>query len=89
MNIALWILAGGAAGWLAFSVLHANEDRGMRISVIMGIIGGFFGGKVLAPMVSAAAANATDFNAFALFCALASAAATLSVAHILSSRYGV
>jgi len=89
MNITLWILAGGVVGWLAFSALHANEDRGVRISVIIGMVGGFFGGSVLAPMFSAAAANPTDFNAFALFIAMATAAASLTVANILSNRYGV
>jgi len=89
MNITVWILAGGALGWLGFAVLHANQDRGMRISVIIGMVGGFFGGNVLAPMFSAAAGNANEFNAFALFIASASAAACLTVANILSNLYGV
>jgi uncharacterized membrane protein YeaQ/YmgE (transglycosylase-associated protein family) len=89
MNIAMWVLAGGILGWIGYAVLKANEERGVVISTIIGAIGGFFGGKVLAPMLGAAAENPSDFNLFAMFIALASAAACLTIGNMIYHRFGV
>ncbi len=56
MNIALWVFAGGLAGWAGFQFIGANENSGMMVSMIIGMIGGFFGGNVLAPMFGGAVA---------------------------------
>ncbi len=46
MNIVLWIIFGGLAGWLA-SVL-VGDDAGMGIigNIIVGIVGAFIGGMI-------------------------------------------
>ena len=89
MNIAMWVLAGGVLGWLAYVQLRANEDRGLVISVIIGVFGGFLGGNVLAPMLGADADAPNDFSLFSLTIALASAAACLALGNLLSRRFGV
>ena len=89
MNILLWVLAGGAAGWAGFKFLHANEVRGMMISVIIGMAGGFFGGNVLAPMLGEVVSQPGAFSPFALFMAVASAAACLTIGNMLSHRFDI
>ncbi|OGA53547.1 MAG: hypothetical protein A3G24_17560 [Betaproteobacteria bacterium RIFCSPLOWO2_12_FULL_62_13] len=89
MNIAMWILAGGIMGWIGYAALGANADRGLVVSIIIGMVGGFFGGNVLAPMFGAAAANPGDFSPFALFIAAASAAGCLTISNMIRNRYGV
>ena len=89
MNITMWVLAGGVLGWIGYARLKANEERGMVISILIGMVGGFFGGKVLAPMLSVATDAPNDFSLFALFIALASAAACLAIGNLLSNRFGV
>jgi len=89
MNIAMWVLAGGILGWLAYTVLKINERRGMIISVIIGVVGGFFGGNVLAPMLGAITDTPNDFSLFSMVIALASAAGCLAISNLVSSRYGV
>lgn len=89
MNIAMWALAGGVLGWIGFAILHANADRGMVISVIIGVLGGFFGGNVLAPMLGANPDTPNDFSMFSLLIALASAAACLAIGNLASKRFGV
>jgi uncharacterized membrane protein YeaQ/YmgE (transglycosylase-associated protein family) len=69
--------------------LRANKELGLVISVIIGVVGGFFGGNVLAPMLGAATDTPNDFSLFSLAIALASAAACLAVGNVLSQRYGV
>ena len=88
-NIILWIIAGGVAGWIGFSFVKLNEQRGLMISIVIGMFGGFIGGKHLAPMLGAApAVNPGDFSPFPLFVALASAAAVLVISSMIHKRFG-
>ena len=89
MNIAMWVLAGGILGWLGYAHMEANKERGMIFSIIIGMVGGFFGGNVLAPMLGAATDTPNIFSPSALFVAAASAAACLALGNLLSKRYGV
>ena len=89
MNIAMWVLAGGMLGWMGYTILRANAERGMVVSIIIGVVGGFFGGNVLAPMLGAATDTPNDFSLFSMVVALASAAACLAIGNLLSNRLGV
>ena len=89
MNIMIWVLAGGVAGWVGYSYMQFNEDRGMIVSIIIGIVGGFFGGNVLAPMLGAVTDTPNSFSLFSLVVALAAAAGCLAIGNLLSRRYGV
>lgn len=89
MNFAMWVLAGGVLGWIGFSMLDINRERGMIISVIIGALGGLLGGNVLAPMLGAVADTPNNFNMFSLVIAMASAAACLAIGNLVSDRYGV
>lgn len=46
MNIILWIIFGGVAGWLASII--AGDDAGLGIigNVVVGILGAFIGGWI-------------------------------------------
>ena len=88
MNIAMWVLAGGVLGWIGYAHMKANEERGMVFSIIIGMVGGFFGGNVLAPMLGAAADTPNDFSLFSLVIASLSAAGCLAIGNLLSKRYG-
>jgi uncharacterized membrane protein YeaQ/YmgE (transglycosylase-associated protein family) len=88
MNTAIWLLAGAAIGWVAYVYLKANKERGMAISVIIGVLGAAVGGKMLAPVFGTAVAPG-DFSPFALLVASATAAACLIIGNLVSRRYGV
>jgi uncharacterized membrane protein YeaQ/YmgE (transglycosylase-associated protein family) len=89
MNIAMWVLAGGVLGYMAYVHLKANEERGLVISIIIGVVGGFLGGNVPAPMFGAVTDTPNDFSLFSLTIALASAAACLAIGNLASKRFGV
>jgi uncharacterized membrane protein YeaQ/YmgE (transglycosylase-associated protein family) len=89
MNIIMWVLAGAAIGWAGFAVLGFNEARGMYVSIVIGAVGGFLGGNVLAPMLSSAAVAPEAFNFLALFVAAISAAACLTIGNMVHKRFGV
>jgi len=89
MDIVIWILAGGFAGWIAFKFIGANEERGMMISIVIGMTGGFLGGSVLAPMLGETAPMPDAFSLFALLMAIASAAVCLTIGDMISRRFGI
>ena len=86
MNIALWILCGGAVGWIAFAVFHANARRGLPASVGIGAFGGLFGGMTIAPMLGAVVDPVNAISPFSLVVALAVAAACLIISNLLFNR---
>ena len=88
MNGILWLIAGGAVGWIGYSFMNLSEERSLMTSIALGMFGGFLGGKLVAPMFGAAGAvNPGDFSPWSLFMALASAAAILIISSMLHKRF--
>ncbi|HEU0085806.1 MAG TPA: GlsB/YeaQ/YmgE family stress response membrane protein [Candidatus Paceibacterota bacterium] len=46
MNILLWIIFGGIAGWLASVIMGSDVGLGIVGNIIVGIIGAFIGGWI-------------------------------------------
>ena len=89
MNLILSAIAGGTAGWIGYSLIDLNEDRGLKVSIVIGMFGGFLGGKLVAPLFSAGSAvNPGDISPFSLFIAITSAAVILIVSNMIHKRYG-
>jgi uncharacterized membrane protein YeaQ/YmgE (transglycosylase-associated protein family) len=88
MNVALWIVAGGVLGWFGQAYLKKNAARGLIVAVIIGAVGAFFGGQVLAPIFGSAA-DPGAFMPFALVVACASAIGCLIVSDMMYERFGV
>ena len=89
MDIVVWLLAGGFAGWVGFKFVGANAFRGMLTSVVIGICGGYFGGSVLAPMLGEIAPMPDAISPIALVMAIASAAVCLTIGDMISRRFNV
>jgi uncharacterized membrane protein YeaQ/YmgE (transglycosylase-associated protein family) len=88
MNIVLWMLAGAALGWVGYSFLRFNEGRGQVVSIIIGAMGGFIGGQMVAPMFTSTPVPG-DFSVAAMFFAAGVAAAFLAVGNMVYNRWGV
>ena len=88
MNIAIWILAGGLLGWVGYAFMGYNAERAKVVPILIGAMGGFFGGKVIAPMFTAAAVP-VGFSMVALVFAAALAVAFLALGEFLYRRWGV
>ena len=89
MDIVTWILAGGILGWIGYAYLGYNEERGMMVSILIGSAGGFLGGKLIAPMFSAAPAASGGSGAAALIFAAACAAGFVLLGNMVHKRWGV
>ena len=54
METLVWILAGGSLGWISWTYLGFNQDRGAVVSTLIGAIGALVGGEAIAPIFMAA-----------------------------------
>jgi uncharacterized membrane protein YeaQ/YmgE (transglycosylase-associated protein family) len=88
MNIAIWILAGGILGWVGYAFLGFNAERAKLVPILIGAAGGFFGGKVVAPLFTAGAVP-VSFSMVALVFAAIVAAAFLAAGNFVYNRWGV
>lgn len=47
LNIIIWIVVGGLAGWVASKIMKTDASMGVFLNVVVGIIGAFIGGWVV------------------------------------------
>jgi uncharacterized membrane protein YeaQ/YmgE (transglycosylase-associated protein family) len=47
MGIIGWIIIGGLAGWVASKIMHTDEQQGILLNIVVGIIGAILGGWLL------------------------------------------
>lgn len=86
MNVILWIVAGGIVGLMAFAALNLNLRRGLVVSIVIGMVAGYVGGRLLAPLFGATVGEAGDLNPLALLVAAATALGCLSLSDMMSRR---
>lgn len=46
MNILLWIIFGGLAGWIASLIVGVSSSMGLLANIGVGIVGAFLGGWI-------------------------------------------
>jgi len=77
MNIIIWLAVGGLIGWMASLLMRSPE--GILMNVVVGIVGAFIGGWLLAPMVGAGTINSGDFSVGGLVVSLLGAVILLAI----------
>ncbi len=77
MSILFWVLLGGFAGWIASQVTESST--GAVEDVILGIMGGFFGGLLLH---SIGVAGVTGFNLYSLLVAVLGVVLVISLGRL-------
>lgn len=85
----MWMLIGVAVGWLAFSYLGLNVARGLMVAMIIGALGGFVGGSMVAPLFAGPPPAPDGFGFSAVFFAAAIAAAFVAIGNLVHNRWGV
>lgn len=51
MGVILWLIIGGIVGWLASLIMKTDAQQGILGNVLVGILGAFVGGHLIAPMM--------------------------------------
>jgi uncharacterized membrane protein YeaQ/YmgE (transglycosylase-associated protein family) len=62
MNFLIWLIVGGVLGWLASLMMKTDAEQGIVLNIIVGIIGAFLGGLLLAPLLGTGTINSGDFS---------------------------
>ena len=87
METLVWLVAGSLIGWLSFSYLGFNEARGVAVTMVIGAVGALIGGKVIAPMFTAATDAGGRLQPDALLFALGGAIGGLVLGDMLHRRW--
>jgi uncharacterized membrane protein YeaQ/YmgE (transglycosylase-associated protein family) len=77
MNLLLFIVLGGIAGWLASIIMHTDARQGVLLNIVVGVIGAFLGGLLFNVF---GARGVTGFNLWSLLVALVGAVVLLAIA---------
>lgn len=76
MNLLLFIILGGIAGWLASIIMKTNDRQGILLDIVIGIVGAFLGGLLFNLF---GARGVTGFNLWSLLVALVGAVGLLAI----------
>jgi uncharacterized membrane protein YeaQ/YmgE (transglycosylase-associated protein family) len=79
MTFLLWLIVGGVLGWLASIVMKRNDQMGMFLNVVVGIVGAFLGGLLLAPLFGTGTINQSDFSIGSLLVSFLGAVILLAI----------
>jgi uncharacterized membrane protein YeaQ/YmgE (transglycosylase-associated protein family) len=86
MSFILWIVVGGVLGWLASIVMKRNDQMGIILNVVVGIVGAFLGGLLLAPLFGTGTINRGDFSIGSLFISFLGAIILLFIVNLIRGR---
>lgn len=82
MNFIIWLIVGGVLGWLASIVMKTDGQQGIFLNVIVGIIGAFVAGFIIAPMLGTGTINTNDFSVAGLVVSFIGAVVLLAIVNL-------
>jgi uncharacterized membrane protein YeaQ/YmgE (transglycosylase-associated protein family) len=62
MNIIVWLAVGGLIGWAASVLMGTNNQQGIVLNVVVGIVGAVLGGWLLGNLVGESTINQGNFS---------------------------
>ena len=86
MSFILWLVVGGLLGWVASMIMGTNDKQGIFLNIIVGIVGAFLGGLILAPLFGTGTINQYDFSIGSLLVSLLGAVILLFVVGFFRRR---
>jgi uncharacterized membrane protein YeaQ/YmgE (transglycosylase-associated protein family) len=86
MSFISWIVVGGILGWIASMIMKTNEQQGIILNIIVGIVGAFLGGLLLAPLLGTGTINQSDFSIGSLMVSLLGAVILLAIVNFFRRR---
>ncbi|HTK99933.1 MAG TPA: GlsB/YeaQ/YmgE family stress response membrane protein [Pseudomonadales bacterium] len=86
MNFLAWIVIGGVLGWLASIVMKTDAQQGIFLNIVVGIVGAFLAGLVIAPLIGTGTINANDFSMASLLVSFLGALILLAIVNLFRRR---
>lgn len=82
MNFIIWLIVGGLIGWLASMLMRTNDQQGMFLNVVVGIVGAMLAGWLISPLLGVGTINQNNFSLPALFVSLVGASILLAIVNV-------
>jgi len=76
MGIIGWIILGGLAGWIASMVMKTDEDQGIFLNIVVGVVGAVIGGFILSLL---GGEGVNGFNVYSFLVALFGAIVLIAI----------
>lgn len=57
MGIIIWLVVGGVVGWLASIIMGRDNQQGLLMNIIVGIVGALLAGWLISPLVGVGTIN--------------------------------
>ena len=83
INFIIWIVVGAILGWLASIIMGRNSQQGLLLDIVVGIVGAFLGGLLLAPLFGTGTINSNDFSLSGLLVSLLGAINLLAIVNLI------
>ncbi len=83
MNFIIWVIVGGVIGWLASMLMNTNNQQGIFLNVVVGIVGAMLAGWFIAPLLGTGTINQNDFSLSSLLVSFAGAAILLAIVNLI------
>ena len=84
MGFILWLIIGGAVGWLASLIMKRDASQGITLNVVVGIIGAMLGGWLVGPVVGAPSINSGQISIPSLLVSLLGALLLLAIVNLIT-----
>ena len=78
-----WLLIGAIIGWLASMVMKTDAQQGIFLNIVVGIVGAFLGGWLLAPLFGTGTINSDNFSLSSLLVSFLGAVILLGIVNLL------
>ncbi len=82
MNFIIWLIVGGVIGWLASMLMKTNDQQGMVLNVVVGIVGAMLGGWLISPLVGVGTINQDNFSLPGMLVSFLGAAILLAIVNV-------
>ena len=83
MNFIVWLIVGGLIGWVASKIMKTDAQPGIFLNIVVGVVGAFLGGLLIAPMIGGGSINQNDFSVMGLVVSLIGAVILLAIVNLL------
>ena len=82
MNFIIWLIVGGLIGWVASMLMRTDAQQGLLLNIVVGIVGAFLGGLLLAPLFGTDTINQNNFSPMGLLVSLLGAVILLAIVNL-------
>ena len=82
INFIIWIILGAVIGWIASMIMRTDAQQGPILNIVVGIVGAFLGGLLLAPLFGTGTINQNDFSLSGLLVSLLGAVILLAIVNL-------